>query len=129
MFEDIWNTGDDHWSPSSGAAPNTQETEPDDDKDEDYKANEASDDCHEISPEPSKGKRPAPTSQKDKGKKPKTPGGHWVQDQLNKLVSMSERLPHVSLWQGGRILLGVQSRMSWFWLESVVLFQEAKNTS
>ncbi|PAN13311.1 hypothetical protein PAHAL_2G327700 [Panicum hallii] len=91
MFEDIRNTGDDHWSPSSGAAPNTQDTEPDDDKDEDYEANEASDDCHEISPEPSKGKRPAPTSRKDKGKKPKTSGGHWVQDQLTKLVSMSER--------------------------------------
>ncbi|PVH37140.1 hypothetical protein PAHAL_6G254600 [Panicum hallii] len=71
MFEDIRNTGDDHWSPSSGAAPNTQDTEPDDDKDEDYEANEASDDCHEISPEPSKGKRPAPTSRKDKGKNQK----------------------------------------------------------
>ncbi|PUZ70658.1 hypothetical protein GQ55_2G251300 [Panicum hallii var. hallii] len=94
MFEDIRNSGDDHWAPSSGAAPtNQQDAEADEaeDKDEDYEANEASDDCEEYSPEPSKGKRPAPSNRKDKGKKPKSSGGHWVQKELSKLVTLSER--------------------------------------
>jgi hypothetical protein len=74
MFEDIRNSGDDHWAPSSGAAPtNQQDAEADEaeDKDEDYEANEASDDREEYSPEPSKGKRPAPSNRKDKGKNQK----------------------------------------------------------
>ncbi|XP_025820011.1 uncharacterized protein LOC112896297 [Panicum hallii] len=71
MFEDIRNSGDDHWAPSSGAAPaSQQDAEPDeaDDRDEDCDDNEASDDCDEYSPEPSRGKRPAPANRKDKGK-------------------------------------------------------------
>jgi hypothetical protein len=74
MFEDIRNSGDDHWAPSSGAAPaSQQDAEPDeaDDRDEDCDDNEASDDCDEYSPEPSRGKRPAPANRKDKGKKTK----------------------------------------------------------
>ncbi|PVH36923.1 hypothetical protein PAHAL_6G199200 [Panicum hallii] len=77
MFEDIRNSGDDHWAPSSGAAPaSQQDAEPDeaDDRDEDCDDNEASDDCDEYSPEPSRGKR-----------------GHWVQKELSKLVSLSAR--------------------------------------
>jgi hypothetical protein len=69
MFEDIRNYGDEHWAPSSGAAPNSPEVEPD--SDEDYDANEASDECEEVSPQPFKGKRPAPASRKDKGRKTK----------------------------------------------------------
>ncbi|XP_025806065.1 L10-interacting MYB domain-containing protein-like isoform X1 [Panicum hallii] len=94
MFEDIRNSGDDHWAPSSGAAPaSQQDADPDeaDDRDEDCDDNEASDDCDEYSPEPSRGKRPAPANRKDKGKKPKTSGGHWVQKELSKLVSLSAR--------------------------------------
>ena len=50
MFEDIRNTGDDHWAPSSGVAPSSETGENlDDDKDEDYEGNEGSDECEEVS--------------------------------------------------------------------------------
>jgi hypothetical protein len=111
MFKDIRNTRDDHWTLSSGNAPLFLEGEyenecpqflegeygnechnENDKKDEDYEGNEGSDECEEITPTSSaKGKRPAPPSRKDKGKQLKTAEGHWVQDQLSKLVTMTER--------------------------------------
>jgi hypothetical protein len=93
MFEDIRNTGDDHWAPSSGTTPQSPEGEPrieSDEKDGDYDGNEGSDDCEEVTPPSANRKRPAPPSRKDKGKQPKTVGGHWVQDQLSKFVTMTE---------------------------------------
>jgi hypothetical protein len=84
MFEDIWNTGDDHWAPSSGNAPQILEGEygnecgiENDEKDEDYEGNEDNDECEKVTPTSSaKGKWRGPPSRKDKGKKPKTVGEH-----------------------------------------------------
>jgi hypothetical protein len=95
MFEDIRNTGEDHWAPSSGNAPQSLEGEygnENDEKDEDYEGNEGSDECEEVTPFSDKGKCPTTHSQKDKGKKPKTIIGLWVQDQLTKLVTITERI-------------------------------------
>jgi hypothetical protein len=65
MFEDIRNTGDDHWAPSSGTAPQPPEGEPrieNDENDGDYDGNEGIDDCEEVTPPSAKGKHPAPPS-------------------------------------------------------------------
>jgi hypothetical protein len=98
MYEDIRNTGDDHWAPSSGTTPQILEgetTENTDDKDGDYEANDDKDEdyeeCEEVSPTTAKGKRHVSVGRKDKGKKPRSLGGHWVQDQLSKLVTASEK--------------------------------------
>ncbi|XP_008671287.2 uncharacterized protein [Zea mays] len=98
MYEDIRNTGDDHWAPSSGITPQILEgetTENTDDKDGDYEANDDKDEdyeeCEEVSPTTAKGKCHVSVGRKDKGKKPKSLGGHWVQDQLSKLVTASEK--------------------------------------
>jgi hypothetical protein len=47
--------------------------------------------CEEVSPTTAKGKRHVSVGRKDKGKKPRSLGGHWVQDQLSKLVTASEK--------------------------------------
>jgi hypothetical protein len=59
MFEDIQNTGDDHWAPSSGNAPQSPGGEygnENDEKDEDYEGNEGSNECEEVTPTSAKGK-------------------------------------------------------------------------
>ncbi|XP_020398646.1 cyclin-dependent kinase G-1-like [Zea mays] len=98
MYEDIRNRGDDHWAPSSGTTPQILEgetTENTDDKDGDYEANDDKDEdyeeCEEVSPTTAKGKHHVSVGRKDKGKKPRSLGGHWVQDQLSKLVIASEK--------------------------------------
>lgn len=55
MYEDIRNTGDDHWAPSSGTTPQILEgetTKNTDDKDGDYEANDDKDgdyeECEEV---------------------------------------------------------------------------------
>ena len=44
----------------------------------------------EIAPSTVKGKRPG-VSLKDKGKKAKTSGGQWMQDQMSYIVQMNEK--------------------------------------
>lgn len=92
MFEDIRNTGDDHWSACSGIAP-SQETSLscgnslvnlDDEDDED------SDKELETPTSRERGKRNA-RAPKSEAKKPKTSTGRWLQDQMGKIVQMNER--------------------------------------
>ncbi|XP_062183683.1 uncharacterized protein LOC133887729 [Phragmites australis] len=89
MFEDLRNTGDDHFCASSGVIPQSpnggsnggdEEVESDDDSEPE-----------EITPSgKGKGKRPS-GDDKDKGKRAKTSGGKWIEDQISKIVSLNER--------------------------------------
>ncbi|XP_062192587.1 zinc finger CCCH domain-containing protein 43-like [Phragmites australis] len=89
MFEDLRNTGDDHFCASSGVIPQSpnggsnggdEEAESDDDSEPE-----------EITPSgKGKGKRPS-GDDKDKGKRAKTSGGKWIEDQISKIVSLNER--------------------------------------
>jgi len=81
MFEDLRNTGDDHWGPSSGVAPS--QAIPLDDDDEDEGENEDDSDPDEVTPSarPKRGK----SQGNAKGKKTKTSGGQWFQEQMGKL--------------------------------------------
>ena len=87
MFEDLRNTGDDHWGPSSGVAPS--QAIPLDDDDENEGENEDDSDPDEVTPSarPKRGK----SQGNAKGKKTKTSGGQWFQEQMDKLVEMNER--------------------------------------
>ncbi|CAN6211926.1 unnamed protein product [Urochloa humidicola] len=93
MFdEDLRNTGDDHWSASSGVAPyhgnlsrenspiDTDEADNDDDSESD-----------EVISTSGLGKR-ARLNNNIMGKKPKTSMDHWFQEQMGKIVEMNERL-------------------------------------
>jgi len=87
MFEDLRNMGDDHWGPSSGVAPS--QAIPLDDDDENEGENEDDSDPDEVTPSarPKRGK----SQGNAKGKKTKTSGGQWFQEQMDKLVEMNER--------------------------------------
>lgn len=90
MFEVLRNTGDDHFCASSGLIP---EESPlinlggGDDGSEDVD----SDELEEVTPPKGKGKRGAAGGDNEKGKKPKTSAGQWIQDQVSKIVSFHER--------------------------------------
>lgn len=99
MFEDLRNTGDDHWAPSSGELPQGTEAQPEDDIDkdatmeDDYDKDgnmEQKEDGGEDTPCSSKAKRRR-VFEKEKGKKAKTTGGQWVQDQMAKIVELNEK--------------------------------------
>jgi hypothetical protein len=85
MFEDLRNTGDDHWGPSSGVAPS--EAIPVDDEDEGENGDGSDPDDMTPSARPKRGKAQVNA----KGKKTKTSGGQWFQEQMGKLVEMNER--------------------------------------
>ncbi|CAN6292135.1 unnamed protein product [Urochloa humidicola] len=93
MFEDLRNTGDDHWCASSGVAP-SQPTPPQSPipiDDEDDAINEENDsDPEDLTPTSGRGKR-GKVSDKNKGKKAKTSTGQWFQEQMGKIVEMNER--------------------------------------
>jgi hypothetical protein len=93
MFEDLRNTGDDHWSASTGVPPSPTNRSHensainiDEEQDDDI-----SDDSEpeEVTPTSGKGKI-RQGSRKKKGKKPKTSTGHWFQEQMSKIVEMNE---------------------------------------
>jgi hypothetical protein len=92
MFEDLGNTGDDHFCASSGLIP---EESPvinlcggdGDDGSEDVD----SDELEEVTPPKGKGKRGATGGDNEKGKKLKTSAGQWMHDQVSKIVSFHER--------------------------------------
>jgi hypothetical protein len=93
MFEDIRNTGDDHWCASSGVAPSqfSPPTSPIHVDDQDEAVNVENDsEPEEITPTSAKGKR-GKSVDNNKGKKPKTNTGHWFHEQLGKIVEMNER--------------------------------------
>lgn len=109
MFENLQNTGDDHWCASSGIQPSQAATNLDD---EDEAENEDSDDDLEEQRTPTNG----PTRRvnvNDKPKKPKTAVRHWLKEQFGVLMHQSERTTtyQLSLLQGWLTTLVVPSRM------------------
>jgi hypothetical protein len=92
MFESLHNTGDEHWSASSGLPPSqpnttcTVDLEGEDDGDNQEDDSEP----EEFTPTSEQTKRPDKTNV-SKGKKPKTAVGHWFQEQMAVLVKQSER--------------------------------------
>jgi len=85
MFENLHNTGDDHWSASSGVAP-SQPSDVDDEADNEDDDSEP----EEVTPTSEVTKKNERINV-NKGKKPKTPVGHWFQEQMAVLVQQSER--------------------------------------
>ncbi|GJN12742.1 hypothetical protein PR202_ga31048 [Eleusine coracana subsp. coracana] len=84
MFDDLMNTGEDHWNPSSGVAPshsNAGEESTNNGGDEDEVDNEEDDDSEpeEVTPASAKGKKHA-GKDTNKGTKPKTSGRQWSSD-------------------------------------------------
>ncbi|XP_072147437.1 uncharacterized protein [Setaria viridis] len=94
MFEDLCNTGDDHWCASSGARPSQTnwdcDASPINLDDEDEADNDDGSELEEVTPTTVRGKRGRVADNK-KGKKPKTSGGLWFQEQMGKIVEMNER--------------------------------------
>ena len=94
MFEDLRNTGDDHWCASSGARPSQTnldcDASPINLDDEDEADNDDDSEPEEVTPTSVRGKRGRVADNK-KGKKPKTSGGLWFQEQMGKIVEMNER--------------------------------------
>lgn len=91
MFEDLRNSGDDHWCASSGLAPSQGSPSGEDEEEEEDIDNEDESETEEVTPCSTRAKRVAPTNTKDKGKQPKTSGGIWFQEQMGKLIDMNER--------------------------------------
>lgn len=92
MFEDLRNTGDDHFCASSGLIPENSPLINLEGADEGGDSEDISSEEEEEVPPPSKGngKRSAGGGN-EKGKRPKTSGGQWMQDQVSKIVSFHER--------------------------------------
>ncbi|XP_034604868.1 uncharacterized protein [Setaria viridis] len=96
MFEDLRNTGDEHWSASSGIAPSSANLSresspiPIDDEDEADKVDSDSE-PEEVTPRSVHGSKRGRGASNIKGKKPKTSTGHWFQEQMGKIVEMNER--------------------------------------
>jgi hypothetical protein len=95
MFEDIRNTGDEHWSASSGIAPSpanlSRHTSPISVDDEDEADNDDDSEPEEVTPTSVHGLKRGGGASNMKGKKPKTSGGNWFHEQLGKIVEMNER--------------------------------------
>lgn len=88
IFEDLRNSGDDHWNPCSGLPPSHEgSTNNGGDEDEDGNGNNDEDESEpeEVTPG-AKGKRGDM-----KAKKPKTSGGQWFQEQMKQIVVLNER--------------------------------------
>jgi hypothetical protein len=87
MFEDIRNTGDEHWSASSGIAPSPIPLDDEDEAENDDDDSEP----EEVTPTRVQGLKSGRGASNMKGKKPKTSGGNWFREQLGKIVEMNER--------------------------------------
>ncbi|XP_062217252.1 L10-interacting MYB domain-containing protein-like [Phragmites australis] len=91
MFEDLRNTGDDHWAPTSGDLPQGTEGQPGDDNNKDVDMDDDDDsDGEDGTPSSSKAKRRRVVDKK-KVKKAKTSGGQWMQEHMAKIVELNER--------------------------------------
>lgn len=94
MFEDLHNTTDDHWSASSGVAPPEASLPYDNARinidDEDEANNDDDSEPEAVTPTNVRGKRGGGPIN-NKGKKPKTNTGHWLKEQMGKIVEMNER--------------------------------------
>lgn len=92
MFDDIRNTGEDHWSPAMGTLPQSPVrtlTAIDIEELEDENDDKYNSDHEDESPIGTKGKRPC-SSSNDKGKKPKS-GSVIMQDQLRRILELNEK--------------------------------------
>ena len=92
MFDDIRNTGEDHWSPAMGTLPQSParaSTAIDIEELEDECDDKYNSDCEDESPIGRKGKRACGPSN-DKGKKPKS-GSVVMQDQLRRILELNEK--------------------------------------
>ena len=90
IFEDLRNTGADHWDASSGAKPGSPCGSNDLNENEDVGDNEEDSDCEEVTPPSGKGKR-ARGGEKGKGKKVKISGKEWLHEQMSHIVSLNEK--------------------------------------
>ncbi|CAN6236856.1 unnamed protein product [Urochloa humidicola] len=91
MFEDLRNTGEDHWAPSSGQPPEDTEGQQEEEHEKEADRDEDGDsDAEEVTPTSGKGKRRR-VAANEKSKKPKSAGGHWMQEQMAKIVEINER--------------------------------------
>jgi hypothetical protein len=96
MFDDIRNTGDDHWGASSGVPPSQSNLSCDNSHinldDEEEADNDDDSEPEQVTPTSLRlrGKR-APGPVYNKGKKPKTNTGHWLKEHMGKIVEMNER--------------------------------------
>ena len=94
MFEDLRNTGDDHWSASSGVPPSQGNDSWDNSAinidDEDDAENEDDSEPEEVTPTSVRGKR-GRVQVNNNGKKPKTSTGLWFEEQMGRIVEMNER--------------------------------------
>jgi hypothetical protein len=92
MFEDLRNTGDDHWSASSGLPPTQQNIEqsPINVDVEFEPTNEDDSEPEEITPSSGKGKRPRiPVN--NKGKRARSGKGSWVSNGFDQILEMTKR--------------------------------------
>jgi hypothetical protein len=87
MFENLHNTGEDHWCISSGVPP-SQRYQPSEEEEE-----EEEEDNSEPDPgTPTSGaKRRNKLSDNSKGKQPKTSKGSWLLGEVERMVEMNER--------------------------------------
>jgi hypothetical protein len=92
MFEDLRNTGDDHWSASSGLPPTQQNVEqsPINVDVEFEPTNEDDSEPEEITPSSGKGKRPRIPAN-NKGKRARSGKGSWVSDGFDQILEMTKR--------------------------------------
>ncbi|PUZ59735.1 hypothetical protein GQ55_4G066300 [Panicum hallii var. hallii] len=87
MFENLHNTGEDHWCASSGVPP-SQSYQPSEEEEE-----EEEEDNSEPDPGTPTGgaKRRNRLSDNSKGKQPKTSKGSWLLGKVERMVEMNER--------------------------------------
>jgi hypothetical protein len=91
MFEDLRNTGDDHFGASSGLIPEHSPLINLEGGDEDGDSDDVSSEEEKATPPPKgKGKRIV-DAENDKGKMAKTSAGQWMQYQVSKMVVFHER--------------------------------------
>lgn len=92
MFEDLRNTGDDHWSASSGLPPTQQNVEqsPINVDVEFEPTNEDDSEPEEITPSSGKVKRPRIPAN-NKGKRARSGKGSWVSDGFDQILEMTKR--------------------------------------
>jgi hypothetical protein len=88
MFENLHNTGEDHWCASSGVPP-SQSYQPSGEEEEE----EEEEDNSEPDPgTPTSGaKRRNRLSENSRGKQPKTSKGSWLLGEVERMVEMNER--------------------------------------
>jgi hypothetical protein len=90
MFEDLRNTGDDHFGASLGLIPKHSPLINLDGGDEGGDSEDVSSEEEKVTPLKGKGKRIV-GAENDKGKRLKTSAGQWMQDQVSKIVLFHER--------------------------------------